>query len=210
MTTSDANRPDGVGGDSFRDAIGAPGAVVVFERVERASQAPKEGPAPSNAKGVIGLSALLQKCGRSEDSEWESVTMADIKKAMVDIGIGRATNQIDFWSNDSRKLLDDGLTFPHYIQAVWVKTASTTKSIRVIYDLRKGFDEQTVQEVYKSGNFTIKFVQVQGKTGDGEVGVGSMLIMKSPPKGKSHDGLRGFDEIKAWVLSSFRTSIDTM
>lgn len=208
MTTSKSRT---VGSGSFEDAIEASDAVVVFHRVEKTSPSSKDGPAPSSAKGVIGLSALLQKCGTSENSECYGVTMADIKSVMVDIGIGRATNQIDFWISASRKLLDDSLTFPEYIQQVWSQPQCTAQSLQVIYDLKNGFDEQTVQDVYKSGNFTIKFVQFQGKPGEGQAGVGSIRVMNPLPEGERHrDGLRDFEDIKTWNLSAFRASIDTM
>ncbi|GKT44982.1 uncharacterized protein ColSpa_05163 [Colletotrichum spaethianum] len=183
------------------------GAIVTFQRIDKLVPASKGITKTSteygNKVGTIGLSVLMQKCGISSDTGMKDVSMAQIKEGMCNIGLAK---EFDIWSSPSSKLLDYELSFLEYLDQVSRLSGAPELSMQVYYGLRKDHDQQTVQDIYESGNFIIKLVQI--KSGKHQ-GVGSIRVMKTLPDGANSDSL-DLERIRSKTLGGFRQSITTM
>lgn len=186
-------------------------ALVTFQRIDNVATAPNKGtmsgatagPTSGSKIGTVSLAVLYQKCGIGEDVRLKDVSMATVKEGMIKIGLAK---EFDIWSSPISKLLDYDLNFMDYLDHVSTVLKESELDMRVFYGLKKDHDQQTVQEVYKSGNFVIKLVEVRsGKP----QGVGSIRVMKSLPDGASNDILDPA-RLRSRTLGDFRDKITPM
>ncbi|GKT67878.1 hypothetical protein ColTof4_00301 [Colletotrichum tofieldiae] len=129
--------------------------------------------------------------------------MAKIKEGIYNIGLAK---EFDIWSSPHSKLLDYDLSFLEYLDQVSHLARAPELSMQVYYGLRKDHDQQTVQDVYKSGNFVIKLIQIKSGTSQG---VGSIRVMKTLPDG-TNSGDLDVERLRSQTLAGFRERIPTM
>ncbi|OHE97201.1 hypothetical protein CORC01_07455 [Colletotrichum orchidophilum] len=184
--------PSSAGAKTFSDATKKPpdsGIIITFQRIDKAiiaSNTDEEAnktsvPGLGSSVGTIGLAVLLKKCGISANVGMDDVSMAMIKEGMIAIGLAK---EFDFWSSPSSRLLDDDLTLLEYVDHVSKLTKEPELDVRIYYGLKKDHDQQTIQDIYKSGNFVIKVVQIKK---DKTQAVQSFRVMKSRPEDASSD-----------------------
>ncbi|KAK1980789.1 hypothetical protein LZ30DRAFT_722258 [Colletotrichum cereale] len=182
-------------------------AIVTFQRIDKPPPTLKgsktTGPVLSDKIGTIGLSVLMQKCGISGGVGMKDVSMAKIKEGMCTIGLAK---EFDIWSSPTSTLLDYDLSFLEYLDQVSRLSKAPELSMQIYYGLRKDHNQQTVQDVYKSGNFVIKLVQI--KCGNPQ-GVGAIRVMKTLPNGVNRDSL-DFERLQSRTLGGFRERTTTM
>ncbi|KAK1967395.1 hypothetical protein LY78DRAFT_680173 [Colletotrichum sublineola] len=203
--------PPPSGGDkAFSSLTGSPpneGAIVTFQRIDKSPPTLKgnntTSPVLSDKVGTIGLSVLMQKCGISDGIGMKDLSMAQIKEGMCNIGLAK---EFDIWSSPTSKLLDYDLSFLEYLDQVSRLSKAPDLSMKVYYGLRKDHDQQTVQDVYRSGNFVVKLVQI--KCGISQ-GVGLVRVTKTLPNGSNHDSI-SYEKFRSQTLGAFRERISTM
>ncbi|KZL68463.1 hypothetical protein CI238_00125 [Colletotrichum incanum] len=210
MASLPISPPPSGGNKTFSDAtrnLPNGGAIVTFQQIDKPRPASKDntttGSAPTSKVGTIGLSVLMQKCGISGDTGIKDVSMAKIKEGMYNIGLAK---EFDIWSSPNSKLLDYDLSFLEYLDQVSQLARAPELCMQVYYGLRKDHDQQTVQDVYKSGNFVIKLIQI--KSGKPQ-GVGSIRVMETLPDG-TNSGDVDLERLRSQTLGGFRERIATM
>ncbi|KAK2015253.1 hypothetical protein LZ32DRAFT_672708 [Colletotrichum eremochloae] len=175
--------PPPSGGDkAFSSLTGSPpneGAIVTFQRIDKS---------PPTLKGNNTTSPVLSD---------------KIKEGMCNIGLAK---EFDIWSSPTSKLLDYDLSFLEYLDQVSRLSKAPDLSMKVYYGLRKDHDQQTVQDVYRSGNFVVKLVQI--KCGISQ-GVGLVRVTKTLPNGSNHDSI-SYEKFRSQTLGAFRDRISTM
>ncbi|KAI0392574.1 hypothetical protein F5Y17DRAFT_459707 [Xylariaceae sp. FL0594] len=184
-------------------------ATVTFHLIGAPAASSPPGPAagPSQKQSRIGIGALLKSCGPADQPapEWKNVTMGMIKTAMVTLGLAR---EFEIWDSPQSKLLDYNVLLRHYCLRVWNHShgSDVDSKLVVYYGLKKDHDQQTVQQVYRSMEFLIKFYQLK----EGEpLPVGSVRVKEKPGDTTEKDVI-AWSTLETAELSSFRAYIRTM
>lgn len=189
------------------------GTIVTFQRIDKASPTSSLGgkadatsfPVTGSLVGTIGFAVLLKKCGFNANANVgiDDVTMAKIKEGMIAIGLAK---EFDIWSSPSSMLLDYDLTLSEYVKQVSKLTKNPELNVRIYYGLKKDHNAQTVQDIYKSGDFIIKIVQIKK---DKSQAIQALRVMKSPPKGASR-GIIHIQDLGSQTLWDLRDGITAM
>ncbi|KAK1700797.1 hypothetical protein BDP55DRAFT_644197 [Colletotrichum godetiae] len=206
--------PSSAGARTFNDVTRRRpdlGTIVTFQRIDKlipASTTDKSIsavpiPLSGSCVGTIGLAVLLKKCGIDANAGMDDVSMATIKEGMISIGLAK---QFDIWSSPSSKLLDYDLTLLEYVYQVSKLTNDPELNVRIYYGLKKDHDEQTIQDVYRSGNFVIKVLQMRR---DKSQVIQSLRVMTSLPEDPG-SGILGIGSLGSQTLGDLRDKITAM
>ncbi|KAK0372145.1 hypothetical protein CLIM01_10490 [Colletotrichum limetticola] len=181
--------PSTPGAKTFNGATKSPSdsdTILTFQRIDKATPASSSGakadatsfPVTGSPAGTIGFAVLLKKCGFNANANvgMHSVTMVKIKEGMIAIGLAK---EFDIWSSPSSMLLDYDLTLSEYVEQVSKLTKSPQSDVRIYYGLKKDHNAQTVQDIYKTGDFIIRIVQIKN---DKSQAIQALRVMKSPPE----------------------------
>ncbi|KAK1719367.1 uncharacterized protein BDZ83DRAFT_465923 [Colletotrichum acutatum] len=212
------SRPSSPGARTFNGATKGPsdsGTIVKFQRIDKAAPTSSSGakadatsfPVTGSLVGTIGFAVLLKKCGFNANANvgMDGVTMAKIKEGMVEIGLAK---EFDIWSSPSSMLLDYDLTLSEYVEQVSKLTKSPELDVRIYYGLKKDHNTQTVQDIYKTGDFIIRIVQIKK---DKSQAIQALRVMKSPPKDARASGdIIDIQDLGSRTLWDLRDGISAM
>lgn len=180
--------------------------MVTFQVIGQpvASAASKEAPGPGAAqkKSTIGIEELRKRCSAEKDLQWENITMDLVKKAIIGLELAK---EFDIWDGLQSKFLDYNLSFESYCLRVWKHDTSFNGKLVVPFGLKKDHDQQTVQQVYQSGDFLIKFTQMKD---DKPSPVGSVRVKNEA--GQNETDVLLWTVLKDMTLVTFRGRIRTM
>ncbi|KAI3530605.1 hypothetical protein CSPX01_14714 [Colletotrichum filicis] len=187
--------PSTPGAKTFNGATKSPSdsdTILTFQRIDKATPTSSSGakadatsfPVTGSPAGTIGFAVLLKKCGFNANANvgMHDVTMAKIKEGMIAIGLAK---EFDIWSSPSSILLDYDLNLSEYVEQVSKLTKSPESDMRIYYGLKKDHNAQTVQDIYKTGEFIIRIVQIKN---DKSQAIQALRVMKSPPEDARADG----------------------
>ncbi|KAG7054696.1 hypothetical protein JMJ77_0007172 [Colletotrichum scovillei] len=210
--------PSTPGAKTFNGATKSPSdsdTILTFQRIDKATPTSSSGakadatsfPVTGSPGGTIGFAVLLKKCGFNANANvgMHGVTMAKIKEGMIAIGLAK---EFDIWSSPSAILLDYDLTLSEYVEQVSKLTKTPESDVRIYYGLKKDHNAQTVQDIYKTGEFIIRIVQIKN---DKSQAIQALRVMKSPPEDARADGhIIDSQELGSQTLSDLRDGISAM
>ncbi|KAK1468512.1 hypothetical protein CMEL01_00279 [Colletotrichum melonis] len=210
--------PSTPGAKTFNGATKSPSdsdTILTFQRIDKATPASSSGakadatsfPVTGSPAGTIGFAVLLKKCGFNANANvgMHSVTMVKIKEGMIAIGLAK---EFDIWSSPSSMLLDYDLTLSEYVEQVSKLTKSPQSDVRIYYGLKKDHNAQTVQDIYKTGDFIIRIVQIKN---DKSQAIQALRVMKSPPEDARASGhIIDIQDLGSRTLWDLRDGISAM
>ncbi|KAK1479829.1 hypothetical protein CCUS01_00383 [Colletotrichum cuscutae] len=124
---------------------------------------------------------------------------------MIVIGLAK---EFDIWSSPSSMLLDYDLTLSEYVEQVSKLTKSPESDVRIYYGLKKDHNAQTVQDIYKTGDFIIRIVQIKN---DKSQAIQALRVMKSPPEDARETGhIIDIQDLGSRTLWDLRDGISAM
>ncbi|KAK1492750.1 hypothetical protein CTAM01_09701 [Colletotrichum tamarilloi] len=210
--------PSTPGANTFNGATKSPSdsdTILTFQRIDKATPTSSSGakadatsfPVTGSPAGTIGFAVLLKKCGFNANANvgMHGVTMAKIKEGMIAIGLAK---EFDIWSSPSSMLLDYDLTLSEYVEQVSKLTKSPQSDVRIYYGLKKDHNAQTVQDIYKTGDFIIRIVQIKN---DKSQAIQALRVMKSPPEDAHETGhIIDIQDLGSRTLWDLRDGISAM
>ncbi|KAI3553479.1 hypothetical protein CABS03_05961 [Colletotrichum abscissum] len=210
--------PSTPGANTFNGATKSPSdsdTILTFQRIDKATPTSPSGakanatsfPVTGSPAGTIGFAVLLKKCGFNANANvgMHGVTMAKIKEGMIAIGLAK---EFDIWSSPSSMLLDYDLTLLEYVEQVSKLTKSPQSDVRIYYGLKKDHNAQTVQDIYKTGDFIIRIVQIKN---DKSQAIQALRVMKSPPEDARAGGhIIDIQDLGSRTLWDLRDGISAM
>ncbi|KAK1530285.1 uncharacterized protein CCOS01_05388 [Colletotrichum costaricense] len=210
--------PSTPGANTFNGATKSPGdsdTILTFQRIDKATPTSSSGakanatsfPVTGSPAGTIGFAVLLKKCGFNANANvgMHGITMAKIKEGMIAIGLAK---EFDIWSSPSSMLLDYDLTLLEYVGQVSKLTKSPQSDVRIYYGLKKDHNAQTVQDIYKTGDFIIRIVQIKN---DKSQAIQALRVMKSPPEDARAGGhIIDIQDLGSRTLWDLRDGISAM
>ncbi|KXH53519.1 hypothetical protein CSIM01_12762 [Colletotrichum simmondsii] len=210
--------PSTPGAKTFNGATKSPSdsdTILTFQRIDKATPTSSSGAkadatsvsVTGSPAGTIGFAVLLKKCGFNANANvgMHGVTMAKIKEGMIAIGLAK---EFDIWSSPSSMLLDYDLTLSEYVEQVSKLTESPESDVRIYYGLKKDHNAQTVQDIYKTGDFIIRIVQIKN---DKSQAIQALRVMKSPPEDARASGhIIDIQELGSQTLADLRDGISAM